>query len=354
MKNKHYTYMDVLRILSLALIIGYHFLADVFQRGLCEIQNPNVHLEFGNVHLVMIAVGIFFMLSGAGLMLAFESGRKKSLKEYYKGRFFKILIPFYITYISYLVFKLITSDKPLFDGVEAWKAIFTVCGVDEYLNMCGVRTFSLGIGEWFLGALIIMYLIFPLLYKLMKAYKWPFMIIATAGYVLLVIFYPFEIDWHTNALVKLYEFIVGMFLVLEFDDLRKPLEKKIPMLPTMLVITIGIAFLPIHPALVNTLVCTCIFLLGYYMEETFEAAETFNHFVAKVVGYSYYFFLVHHAVIYMFQEPMQQARMILSKKQLVLLFVVEFLVMFGIAFVIKMLSERLNRARIRQEKSLEK
>lgn len=98
-------------------------------------------------------------------------GRIFDIRRFYKKRFIRILIPFYITYLSYFIYKAgttgsFTSFFP--PETSAWKIILHS---SEWMNgtvSTEFHTFSLGIGEWFLGALIILYLLFPLLRFLMK------------------------------------------------------------------------------------------------------------------------------------------------------------------------------------------
>ena len=78
----------------------------------------------------------------------------------------RILIPFYILYIVYFLFLLFQSHSVhnIFpEGIPAWRIVFTFLGMDSWVSMHGISTFSLTIGEWFLGCLILLYLIFPLL-----------------------------------------------------------------------------------------------------------------------------------------------------------------------------------------------
>lgn len=317
-------------------------------RGLIDMADPDTWMAFGNLHLVMIAVGLFFLISGAGLVMNIErleakytNDQKTLWTEYYKSRFFKILVPFYITYIAYLVYKLCTTQVPLFTGIPVYRIIFTILGVDEYLKMTGVATFSLGIGEWFLGALMIMYAVFPLLYKALK--KWPTISILAAllYYVLMVTFYNSQIAWHQNVLIKIFDFIAGMYLGINIKRLSRNWYP---------VVFILAAFFVKNPSYANTLVIIGLFSAGLLIETklgTKQPEQNSQSKLWKVVTYisgiTFYVYLVHHAVIYAFDEKLQ-GRIILSKKQTLLLFIIDCLVMYGIALIVKYLSERISNA----------
>lgn len=289
--------MDILRILALAVILCYHFLADVYQRGLCEIRHPDDHFVIGNINLVIVAVGVFFVLSGAGLVLSLKD-RELDIKKFYLGRWKRILIPFYVTYIAYLVFKLIGpnySGQPLFQGARWYRAVYTVLGIDEYMKMSGFPDYSLGIGEWYLGALIIMYAVFPFIYKAMKRWRWPTLAAAAVYFAIVAATYHNDIvPMHCNVFVRIFEFIAGMFIGFLLNDRREG-----------------------------------------------EKAGKGIEFLSAIANFTYYFYLLHHIVIYLFDEPMQQAHMILSKPRLVVLFGAEVVVTVALALAVKFVSERL-------------
>ena len=104
----------------------------------------------------------------------------------------RILIPFYILYIVYFLFLLFQSHSVhnIFpEGIPAWRIVFTFLGMDSWVSMHGISTFSLTIGEWFLGCLILLYLIFPLLrFFMIKSEKF-FFIIATGIYLIVLFHY---------------------------------------------------------------------------------------------------------------------------------------------------------------------
>ena len=85
-----------------------------------------------NVHLAMLACSIFIFISGASLEL---NKRNESVFCFYKRRITKILIPFYFAYIIYFIIKVVTfKNIHLFGGIAKWRFIYTLFGIDEYLN----------------------------------------------------------------------------------------------------------------------------------------------------------------------------------------------------------------------------
>ena len=312
--------MDILRILALAVILCYHFLADVYQRGLCEIRHPDDHFVIGNINLVIVAVGVFFVLSGAGLVLSLKD-RELDIKKFYLGRWKRILIPFYVTYIAYLVFKLIGpnySGQPLFQGARWYRAVYTVLGIDEYMKMSGFPDYSLGIGEWYLGALIIMYAVFPFIYKAMKRWRWPTLAAAAVYFAIVAATYHNDIvPMHCSVFVRIFEFIAGMFIGFLLND-RRPGGNTPERAEAS---TEAKADGEMCPRVVHT--------------------SSVPMYLSAIANFTYYFYLLHHIVIYLFDEPMQQAHMILSKPRLVVLFGAEVVVTIALALAVKFVSERL-------------
>lgn len=118
---------------------------------------PNFYID-GKVYLGGIGVSLFFMLSGARLMYTY-----KDAKTFFIHRFKNIYPMFWIAYAAatcfdFLYYKGMSTAKP-------WLRIFSALGMDGYLCSLGVIPFDYyKLGEWFLGCIILIYLLFPLLH----------------------------------------------------------------------------------------------------------------------------------------------------------------------------------------------
>lgn len=159
---KRIRYFDLLRCISFCFIIFYHMISQLYFSKLFPLDKILPFYENDNMNIAMLGVAVFFILSGAGL--AYSTAENFDIRRFYKKRFIRVLIPFYITYISYFIYKVITTGSftSFFPPeTSAWKIIFTFFGMDEWISQHGIHTFSLGIGEWFLGALLLLYLLFP-------------------------------------------------------------------------------------------------------------------------------------------------------------------------------------------------
>ena len=175
--------LDDIRACAFLLIFLFHFnqMLNTYQ-----IDTIPLFLRTNGWTLGSLGVGLFLMLSGYVLPNSFERGGLK-LTTFYKKRFFAIFPLFYACYfIAYL-----WIDLPA-GHFFAKNQIWSILGFDGFLTMRGFNT-SYRIGEWYLGVILIYYLLFPFLSKAIK--KAPLitgLFIATA-HILFIVFYPFSL-----------------------------------------------------------------------------------------------------------------------------------------------------------------
>ena len=291
--------LDLLKLISILIVFFYHVLMDMY------VIHPMYNLKFleiilirPNVHLAMLACGIFIFISGATLKL---NERDESILSFYKRRLVKTLIPFYFAYIIYFIIKAITlRNIHLFGGIEKWRFIYTIFGIDEYLNAAGIKTFTLGIGEWFLGCIILCYLIYPVLSYLDKKHKMATFVIFTIYDILINVFYSrfnFVMPQHFNFLCQVYNFYLGIFIVNEkvFNKL-----KKYQIIGILLVLFIY--FYPYTfniPDNLKITLCTISIVVAFRSLENVLVKNDFMiAIIKKFNAISLEFFLVHHFVIY--------------------------------------------------------
>lgn len=327
--RKKLYFLDALRFIAFLCVIMYHFIIELHLKEIYVFHNPQF-FYFMHVTTTM-GVGLFFMISGAGLMLS-SSDHSFHLKTYYRKRFFRICVPFYLVYISYLCFLfLIRRGWPLSNELSPWKIIFTLTAMDEYLALWGCSTFTLGIGEWFLGALMLMYLIFPLLRICMLRNQFLTLGAATVFYFIFVINYPFSTPAYMNFFVKIYDFIIGMFLIGTYHKIgKKSLFVTLPLTGIFLFVNISI---PLPEAFKITILCTAVFLLAVQAENLISSCKPVCRLLELVRQYSFEVYLVHHIIIYQFGTYFAQK--LFSRKEVLLLFLIETGIMFLLAFHLK-------------------
>ena len=347
-KPGRYEFMSVLRLLSLMGVVYYHTLVTLYLQGVR--QKDTIEAMYANVNMNFpaIGVGLFLMLSGGGLMMSSKKKADFSVKDFYKGRFLRILIPFYISYIVYSIYLfLIGFEFPVyFESLTGVKPsplcfIFTLLGMDGYLSIFNIPTFTLMLGEWFLGCLIPMYIVFPLLRMCILKNRNLTLIIATVYYIIALATYQY-MPWagvpsYNNFTIKIYDFILGMFLVEVMDRIPKwtaaigvallgfyliyPSKLPIDMTPSIVILAVGTFF---------------IFLA---LEGLFKKMPRFMKVINVLSAYSYTYFLFHHIVIGQACIYANKHTDLSSNKNLLLLFLAQITITSAVAVLIKVLSD---------------
>ncbi len=289
---KKISYIDVIRVISFGLIIYYHIVVELITRNFLTYETAPFYYN-SNFHVATCAVALFFMVSGASLIVSSERKEKFSVSEYYKKRFFRILIPYYIA--SFASFAVICRFA-LPEGKNPWMLILNLFAMDGYASTLGADAVYLMVGEWFMGCLMILYLLFPL-FRLLVV-KWPVktFVISTICYIFLIVFYPFEVNAYQNVLVKGYEFILGMFIVRIYN--RIPKKILFITIPFIVLLFVSPAALPVKESFLITGVASAVFITLSKFEPQFRKLNIFNKVTGTICKFSYEIFLIHHAVIF--------------------------------------------------------
>ena len=333
---KRIKHFDLLRVICFLLIIYYHMVAQLPVNGICSYGDIWPFVANENLQIGTFAVSVFFMLSGASLM--HTTKEKIAVGKFYLKRYVRLLIPFYVvTFLYYIVNAIRVRDLAgvYVGGIPVWRWIFTILGMDEWVSMHGIVTFSRGIGEWFLGVLVILSLIFPLLRYLMLKNTKVFMVVATILYLLVIYNYNSDVLIYMSLPVKAYDFILGMWFALYWEQIHKIWK--------YLAVAVVAVFL-FWPTAIEMNEALKILILGFSIVMAFSLLEGVlqkcnMRGVNWLSKYSYELYLVHHLVIYAmtpYQPPVQW-----GIKEILWLFAKEAVVIFVIALVAKTISDRI-------------
>lgn len=151
-KEKRFFYMGI----AMIGIIGYHiYLKDVSLYD-SSIKAIKIIFQYGYV-----GVDLFLFFSAFGLCHSFENN---TLKEFYKNRFIRI-IPIYIIFRT-LEFIILGGNKENIPQFLLYRflEISSLSVIQSPYTCPGLLGQS-----WFIPAIINLYIIFPLLFKLIKA-----------------------------------------------------------------------------------------------------------------------------------------------------------------------------------------
>ena len=199
---------------------------------------------------------------------------------------------FWMAYSAVLAVYVLKNRTMIGDGIPKWRFLFTILGFDGLLIVNGYATFYL-LGEWFLGAIILLYIIFPVLKKSINTNLWGAVAFAVAGYIIgLVICSKIALVPATILLVRLPEFVFGMIFV----KLNWRADWKISILALILIIA-NMIFKPEIPASIQTTYIG----ISSFLVLVFVSALVKNKGIKKICEgiskYSYAVFLVHHIII---------------------------------------------------------
>lgn len=154
-----------------------------------------------------ICVTVFFAISG--LVLYYNYPKISSLKVYYWKRWKSIFPAFYLCFLFFYLCNVFKFHNLFYIG-SPLKFIFTILGIDGYF-LYKITNYYI-IGEWFLGAIIFLYLIYPLLSFIFNKNViiiLPFLII---GYILMYHTDYFQILKFRNLITCMLSFYFGMIV----------------------------------------------------------------------------------------------------------------------------------------------
>ncbi|SMG42489.1 acyltransferase [Fibrobacter sp. UWB13] len=290
--------LDVLRVLAMLFVVTYHFALQYVAEGIpCfNLFCTTVNYDFGN-----IAVTLFIALSGGLLYKKYGTigfSEKGAFKEFYIKRFKTIYPPFWILslYIPLTMIRHFMADGNVFFMGHPLKLLFTIVGFDGYVRQYGVDTYVF-CGDWFVGAIVLLYLLFPLLAKCYR--HRPYLTLSTLA-VLYSCQYliPAEYDDVFGALpVTLsLKFCVGFMLVENLDRLK---DLRLVLVSAVVFVVLTFVDIPgrINTDCLGTIAALALFVVVLYIAPFLLRFRTLRLPVQKLAKLSYCVFLVQHVGI---------------------------------------------------------
>ena len=281
-------YLDLIRALAALLIVLTHFNNPYLAEGGYVLTN----FPFG-IYVGGLGVSLFLIISGAALTLTYR--RPINLKRFYWKRFLNIYPMFWTAWIlATLYFFVATGGRPP-NSAPTRSLIFTVLGVDGLVANFHVRTAYL-LGEWFLGFILLYYLVFPLLLWAIDRYPIVTGAAILAAYAATVIVMQRYFAGYPSAMIlttRLPELAFGSYFVLYGRRVHWA-----TVIPAAAVLAVS-AMLPeeIPEDVATTLVGISAFLI-LAVAGRYVAIQPVRALVGLIARYSYPIFLVHHVVIW--------------------------------------------------------
>lgn len=283
-------YVDVIRFFAVCLIVISHFnlslpAADIQICGNSYlIKSEFIHGSFGT-----LGVSLFFIISG--VTLYYNYGDTFNIKQFIKKRFLGIYPTFWCSYILVFLILFWKYKKFWFGDIPKWRFGLTVLGMDGYFRYLGDNFYL--IGEWFLGCIIIFYLLFPVLRICVNKFPVPAIVTAVILYVLTAVFNPFKVGISYNIIIRLCDFLFGM-LWAKYMGGRK-VNGKVFLLCILCLVLCSLIRIPGISIFCITIFGQSLFAALVFL---FERIDFSRVYIIQLTGkYSYEIFLLHHVCI---------------------------------------------------------
>lgn len=181
--------------------------------GIIETPFETVNLLFS--YFGHYGVQVFIFISGLGLAISMLN-KPKNYGTYFVSRMKKYIPMLIIMVVFYFFFYVFTKYK-LMTIVEWRQLLWKFLSIHTLLPQ---QSLSLNGPWWFLGLIFQMYLLFPLLFKIIKRFRiWG--LVAICGFSYLCTFsvayfwhLPDGVDWMANSIAHLPEFAFGIYIAL--------------------------------------------------------------------------------------------------------------------------------------------
>ena len=194
---------NALKGIALILLLCHHLF--YIQDG-----SYNDILVFGKYPLVQefglackVCVAIFVFLSGYGLAMKY-SHTLLNIREFYATRFTKLMMGYWFVWLLFIPVGILFFDRTpevVYHNHIVWKFLADFLGLAYNFGFYGFNP-----TWWFMSCILVLYLLFPLLFKLCKRY-WLFLLVISVGitWIPLYVFNPIK--------YYLFTFLIGIICV---------------------------------------------------------------------------------------------------------------------------------------------
>jgi peptidoglycan/LPS O-acetylase OafA/YrhL len=295
--RKHY--IDIIRAIAVMDIFFYHFWISATDHLGMAFPAFSKH---ANGSWGSFGVFLFFMISGNVIYTKY--GDKLNIISFYKARFFKIYPMFWFTYAFFFLFTFWQGRLfPNGNLINMWQ---TIVGMDGLFIVLNAENFYI-LGEWFLGTIILIYLIYPLIRLIMKRLGFTVAILFLFSSLIYYnnFFNLFTIVPWVNIFVCIFYFCYGSWIERQILKLKYNIRLLITALFVILsivLITLPMTFVSPQYALlkehfVNIILCSSVFMLTICASPLIEKLPLIMTALRKVSDNSYTIFLCHHVII---------------------------------------------------------
>ena len=259
--------------------------------------NTSLITSFENGNWGETLVTVFFAVSG--MLLYYHYSGNLKLSHYYWKRWKGIFPMFYLAYLCFWLFRICQGGAEFYFDAP-WAYIFTVFGMDGYM-VSRVMTYYI-LGEWFLGAIIILYLLYPVI---LQAWKKNHVAAFFFTLVLYLVCYdkPITHDVGFRTISScLISFVFGM-LFLEYRTFF--VSAKSVIVALFCCVVLYFIKLPISGNMAGHLMGACLLIVLSAVGENIMNGMPARKLYKELGILSYPVFLLHHQILYSFLQCWQ-------------------------------------------------
>lgn len=284
-KKEHIKACDFMRAVCALGIVLYHYSIHIADANLQSV------FQFRQIEWSDVIVTIFFMISGA--MLYYNYPVISSLKGFYYKRWKSIFPFFYMIFIPKFLINVIRYKSFFYLG-NPLGLLLSLLGIDGYFSYRFDSYYMMG--EWFLGAIILLYLLYPVVLWLFQKSAVITTLLSVAGYVFVLCTDIFTIDPLRNLLSCLMCFTLGM-LFMKYKKQLKCLPVGILSLMIVVLVCILETELPVYPVTRYHLVGIFLFVALFYLGDFVMKVPYLSKGLSEISNISFPIFLLHHLTI---------------------------------------------------------
>lgn len=276
--------ISFMRVIAAIGIVFYHFCGSTD----CETK---IFYQTANGYWGTILVTIFFAISGA--VLFYNYPKVPDLKKFYYKRWKSIFPAFYICFFYYFTQNVLNSGKVFYAG-NPGKLLLSLFAVDGYFYYKGPNYYI--IGEWFIGAIVLLYVIYPFLSRSYVSVPWITTVAVAACYLVLFtgINSIFTIDVSRNLFTCIFSFFFGIVII---DHKEIMDNNKVLLLALILSVCLLCIKVPIQSNIIQHICGFCLFIVLYRFGQYIMKNDIIHITIKELDKISYPIFLFQHRII---------------------------------------------------------
>lgn len=272
---------DFIRVFVTVGVITYHFWV---------YSNYKYKLSTSN----LIYNSTFFMLSGYLIYQRYNNIKGvENTKKFYINRAKRIFPIYYLVWLFFYIDTVMKNGKNFFYAGKPFNILLTLLGLDGYLSSRFTTYYQ--VGEWFFGAIIICYVMYPLLLKIYKKNK--YILLGTLCVVYALYYYlnlP-KISIVYSSLVEcLFKFTIGFYL---YDNKDKFRDKKILLLCVAVILAYS-GFKIKNKPILRTVNTCAYFVVLHFIGEILSKNKKIEKAIVFLSKQSFVALLIQHKLIY--------------------------------------------------------